>query len=180
MSPPPIIPSTRNTSPIARPYSARLTPLVALERKEKQLQRDLQTLLDAQGEGLVAGLEGRSRGDGSSEGSSTPTAASMGSSRVVPIRQPTRKRIGLRAARRGILTAIHEYATVKEGEKELLDSELQSKEEVLGQVEAWEKKRAGLNDKINAIENGDEGKRVAELNDEAKRVQVRYWSLPFL
>jgi len=97
----------------------------------------------------------------------------MGASRVVPIHQPTRKRIGLRAARRGILTAIHEYATVKEEEKELLDSELQSKEEVLGQVEAWEKKRKGLNEKIDAIENGDEGKRVAELNDEAKRVQVR-------
>ena len=173
MPPPSIISSIQNTDPSVSPYSTRLTPLVALERKEKQLQRDLQALLDAQGEGLLAGLEGRGRGDGSSEGSSTPTAASMGASRVVPIRQPTRKRIGLRAARRGILTAIHEYATVKEDEKELLDAELRSKEEVLGQVDAWEKKRKGLDEKINAIESGDEGKRVGELKDEAKRVQVR-------
>ncbi|KAI9774223.1 MAG: hypothetical protein M1839_001769 [Geoglossum umbratile] len=171
MPPPSIVPSTRNISPTARPYSTRLTPLVALERKEKQLQRDIQTLLDAQGEGLLAGLEGQSRGDGSSEGSSTPTAASMGASRIMPIRQPPRKRIGLRAARRGILMAIREYAMVKEDEKELLDAELQSKEGVLGQVETWEKKRKGLNEKIDAIESGDDGKKVGELKDEAKRVQ---------
>ncbi|KAH0559321.1 hypothetical protein GP486_004160 [Trichoglossum hirsutum] len=171
MPPPSIISSVQPTSPTAGPYSTRLTPFLALGRKEKQLQRDLQTLLDAQGEGLLAGLEGHGRGDGSSEGSSTPTATSMGASKVVPIRQPTRKRIGLRAARKGILTAIHEFAAVKESEKELLDADLQSKEEALRQVEAWEKKRQGLGEKINAIKSGDEERRVGELKDEAKRVQ---------
>ncbi|KAH0538262.1 hypothetical protein FGG08_005133 [Glutinoglossum americanum] len=171
MPPPSIISGAQTTSPTTRPYSIRLSPLVALERKEKQLQRDLQTLLDAQSEGLLAGLEGRGRGDGSSEGSSTPTAASTEASRVVPIHQPAKKRIGLRAARRGILAAIHEFAMAKESGKELLDADLQSKEEALGQVESWEKKRQGLNEKIDAIENGDEGKRVGELNTEAKRVQ---------
>ncbi|OAX84602.1 hypothetical protein ACJ72_01029 [Emergomyces africanus] len=64
-----------------------------IERQSRQLQRDLQTLLDAQSAGLAAGLSG-SAGDGSTtNGSLTPTPTQLGSSPrntlTIPVRQPS-------------------------------------------------------------------------------------------
>jgi hypothetical protein len=85
-----------------------LDPLLVLERREKAIHNDLQLLLDAQSAGLVQGFGGEGVGkEGSSDaGSSTPTMRS-GSRKerggVVPVRQPKRRVVGLRGARRGLL-----------------------------------------------------------------------------
>ncbi len=163
------------TSPSMAPshpgYSA---PLTALQRKEKQLQRDLQSLLDAQSEGLIAGLGGGPQDDVSSNGSLTPTAsvASGQGSRVVPVRQPVRKRVGLRSARQGISRAMRELAEIKSEEAQVFDSDMSERDNVLAQVEGWEQKRKGLESEISGIQSNEEGRRMPELAREAGRMEA--------
>src|SRR5207247_6152789 len=76
-------------------------PFLYIERQARQLQRDFQTLLDAQSAGLTAGLSRSAQDDILSNGSSTPTPSQLTSvqnAMTIPIRQPLKKKIGLRSA----------------------------------------------------------------------------------
>ena len=61
------------------PIAVATNPLLALSRREKAIQAELQLLLDAQSAGLVQGRIGESHGDdrSSDAGSSTPTTRSV-------------------------------------------------------------------------------------------------------
>lgn len=151
------------------------SPLLALERKEKQLQRDLQALLDAQSEGLLAGLSRTATDDGSSNGTRTPSTSVAGERvglRIMPVRQPVEKKLGLHGARRRILSTIQELSFIKSEEAQTLETEIRVRDEVLQQVEGFGKKKDGLEQEIAGIEGQDESRRLSELKDEAKRVEV--------
>lgn len=150
------------------------SPLLAMERKEKQLQRDLQALLDAQSEGLLAGLSGAAMDDMSSNGTRTPSTSALGErgARVVPVRQPVKKKIGLHGARRRILSTIQELSFLKSEESRSLQAEVRGRDEILQQVEGFGKKKDGLEQEIAGIGGQDESRRLLELKDEAKRVEV--------
>ncbi|KAI6895877.1 hypothetical protein KC355_g20384, partial [Hortaea werneckii] len=79
MIPPPIVQSTINTtSPKATQKSVILEKPSPLQDRQTELEADLQFLLDAQAEGLAAGLEGGATGEeNASTGSTTPTALSV-------------------------------------------------------------------------------------------------------
>ncbi|KAK5019116.1 hypothetical protein LTR39_000580 [Cryomyces antarcticus] len=145
--------------------------MLAMERREKHLQHDLQFLLDAQAEGLMAGLGGEVPDDLASNGSSTPTAQSIRSSRVVPVRQPVQKKIGLRGARRGIWRAIRELAEIKAEEAAMLQEDMDRNHMVLSQIEGWEKKREGLDKQIEDIRDNEDGSRAQSLKHEADSLQ---------
>jgi hypothetical protein len=180
----------RNSSPRIRRGSGGIDPLLALERTEKAIQDDLQLLLDAQSAGLMQGFGGDVGGDASSDaGSSTPTTRSLqrSSSRgksggIVPVRQPKRRVVGLRGARKGLLRDMGELAAVKREEVGVLMGEIGRREEVLGRVDLWEKRIEGVRNQLSEYSGignsasgdeaggGEEGMEIVELRTEERAV----------
>ncbi len=149
--------------------------LIAISRQESHLQSTLQHLLDAQSEGLLAGLTGAPPQDGtSSTGSRTPTTAysSPGGPRkprsVVPVRQPAKKKVGLKGARRGIARAISDLARLKTEEINILKGELLQRAETISAVQRAETRMVGLKEHIDSIESEDTSRQVEDLKGEEK------------
>lgn len=150
-------------------------PLLSLSRQETHLQSTLQILLDAQSEGLLAGLGGPSSAhdDASSTGSRTPTTPeSMIHSRkpksVVPVRQPAKKKVGLHGARRGIARAISDLANLKSEEGRVLEDDVARRGGILSTVTDYERKTIGLREQIRGIQSEDTSRRVEHLKAEEK------------
>ena len=146
--------------------------LLALARQEKHLQTSLQNLLDAQSEGLLAGL-GHAPDETSSVGSRTPTtdSGSRGFQRpgpLVPVRQPSKRKLGLRGARRDIGRAILQLADLKDQEVTVLEDEVTQRGEILSAVQGFERKSTGLQERISGIESEDTNRQVNILKEEAK------------
>jgi hypothetical protein len=180
----------RSASPRIRRGSGGgvLDPLLVLERREKAIHNDLQLLLDAQSTGLVQGFGGEGGGkEGSSDaGSSTPTMRS-GSRKerggVVPVRQPKRRVVGLRGARRGLLCDMGELVAVKAEETNVLNSDISRREEILGRVNTWEKRIEGVRSQLSGYSGpggsdsgdgeggGEEAMELAELRTEERAVE---------
>ncbi|KAH6664707.1 hypothetical protein B0J14DRAFT_607549 [Halenospora varia] len=178
-------------------------PLLGLERRERAIQKELQVLLDAQSAGLIQGFGGHVGGEmnggdeGSEAGSSTPTSRSMlhvnsgsrdgsrnghgrkTSSGVVPVRQPKRKKIGLRGARRGLLGDMGELVLVKAEEISILEGEMLQRESVLLQVKNWEERIEGARERLSGysatgVQNeggGEAAMELAELQTEERAVE---------
>lgn len=166
-------------------------PYLALSREEEYLQKDLQKLIDAQSEGLLAGFAGASdhndRDNISSTGSRTPTTTSMSSTATpwglnqssshyvsstpitIPIRQPTRRNIGLHGARRGITRAISSLGHLKSSQASLLSSQLAEKSSDLSTVQSLLAKQSTLEEQIRTIAQGeDASRRISEMKKEEK------------
>lgn len=167
------------------PPASQLDPLLALARRERALQRDVQDLLDAQSAGLVEGRMGaNTTDDRSSEGgSSTPTTYTSqprplrresGALRngVVPVRQPAKKQLGLRAARKGILRSMQELAHVKEAELEVLDMSVHTQKTSLAEVEKWERKLQQFDIEMERLEEAGEGRELLDLKADHGAVQA--------
>ncbi|KKZ64346.1 hypothetical protein EMCG_09662 [[Emmonsia] crescens] len=147
-----------------------------IERQSRQLQHDLQTLLDAQSAGLAAGLSGSAGDDTTSNGSLTPTPTQLGSSPrnalIIPVRQPPKKRIGLRGARRGILKTMHTLLSLKEEERRLIDSELKKRRSAVKEVDNFVSKQSGLEKAIAEIQTKEGSLRVENLMREASTLET--------
>lgn len=182
-------------------------PYLALSREEEHLQKDLQKLIDAQSEGLLAGFAGASdhdeRDNLSSTGSRTPTTASISSMATpwglnqssshyasstpitIPIRQPARRKISLHGARRGITRAISSLAHLKSSQASLLSSELVEKSSDLSTVQSLSAKQSTLEEQIRAIAQAeDASRRTSEmkkeekvLDEEIRELEDRLWQM---
>jgi hypothetical protein len=176
------MPQINSTGPVAT------NPLLSLSRRERAIQSELQLLLDAQSVGLTQGRIGDQHGDdrSSDAGSSTPTTRSMapspsrsrdnrsrsGNRGVVPVRQPRKKKIGLKAARKGILGSIEELRAVKEHEWAIIDEEIITLKSLLSQVNRWEKKMSSFEQEMRRLSDGTEGRERSELKTERSAVQM--------
>ena len=146
-----------------RQPSSGMDPLLIIERKERAIQRELQVLLDAQSTGLVRGFGGTVGSDAASDaGSATPTTTSAaGRSRereegggYVPVRQPKKKVLSLRGARRGLLKDMETLAGVKEEESLVLDEEIKRRERVLERAKMWEKRMEAVRGELESYSDG--------------------------
>ena len=142
-----------------------------LQDKQGELQADLQFLLDAQAEGLLRGLEGGLPDDQTSTGSTTPTAQSVRSASARRAAKPARRKPGLRSARKGIYNAVLALSTVKDEEIQGLDDDVREKEKTLEQIDAWEKKRQGLQEATKTVDSNEETVRAQRLRQEADTLQ---------
>ena len=153
--------------------------LLALQRKARHLERQLQELLDAQADGLMSGLENENNGtpdDLVSNGSTTPTVSSIRETDRSADSEDNstslrKKKIGLSAARKGIFRRIQQLASIKTEELDYLDEDLKSVQLVVGKVDAWGKKRARLDKKIKDIEGEDGSSRTEVLQTEAAKLE---------
>ncbi|KAK2738459.1 hypothetical protein FQN57_007050 [Myotisia sp. PD_48] len=140
-------------------------PFIFIERQSKQVERDLQGLLDAQSRLLASGLPLASHNDtSSSTRSSTPTSSRAKSAVTMPLRQPPEKRLGLRGTRYGILKAMNDLLSLKEEEQHILRSELGARRDALGVVETFMAKRAGLEKSISDIQSDNQQDKVDSLS----------------
>ncbi|CAI7668831.1 unnamed protein product [Penicillium manginii] len=135
-------------------------PLLYVERQSKHIQRNLQTLIDAQSEGLLAGLA-QQQPDDTSDGSFTPT-----SSRPVP------KKIGLEAARQGIFQSIYDLLKLREEEREILSSQTDERDNALHEIQGFTTRRSGLEESISNIHNNRDNQRAKHLQEEARTLET--------
>jgi len=118
--------------------------------------------------------------EGSEEGSSTPTSRSIHTAHtrsgsrngVMPVRQPKRKPLGLKGARRGLLRDMGDLAAIKGEEITILSEEIERRDEVLQLVSTWEKRIEGARETLsnyNSTEGGgEEATELAELQTESQ------------
>jgi hypothetical protein len=171
----------------ARQSSSGMDPLLIIERKERAIQQELQVLLDAQSTGLVRGFGGGLSSDGASDaGSATPTtssAAERSRSReegggYVPVRQPKKKVLSLRGARKGLLKDMATLAGVKEEESLVLDAEIKRRERVLEQTSRWQEKMEAMRGQLESYSEmrhdvrggGEESAEILALQKEERGI----------
>ena len=162
-------------------------PLIYVNRAAKQLQESIQRLLDAQSEGLLAGLGSDQRGDIRSDGSltpktGTPTQSSAGRTnqdiassawsarpkKTVPVRQPPKKTITLQSARNGLSKTMEEFASLKDEESQILESRLHERRTLLQRLDTFEAKEASIKHEITLIESGDENTSIQALRSQGQ------------
>lgn len=152
------------TSPSPQPESLRI-----LTRQDAHLQAYLQELLDAQSEGLLAGLGTDTQDTASSTGSRTPTVSESGARNVskprsvIPVRQPKPKKIGLRSARRGISKTIRELSQIKDEEARVLQYEIDQRDSSLSTIENMSSKEQGLREAISEFQAEPATTRISDL-----------------
>ncbi|ORY19816.1 hypothetical protein BCR34DRAFT_471219 [Clohesyomyces aquaticus] len=153
--------------------------LLALQRRARHLEQQLQELLDAQAEGLMSGLAGNDASpDGTfSNGSTTPTVSSVrGTDRSVENGEyeahPRKKTIGLNTARRGIFRRIQQLAAVKAEEVDMLDDDLRHLHAIWEKTELWTRKRSRLEKRIADIEGEGAGARTKALQEDASKLEL--------
>ena len=151
-------------------------PLLHIEREVNQVQQSLQVLIDAQSEGLLAGLA--SSGNSDAKVSSDGGARSPPSASVPEVRQPgIRSKIGLRAAREGILKYMEDLVRLREEQQETIGSQINERRGALDEIDNFTSKRTDLNKSISAIQNGRDAERSRELRDEARNVETEIHEL---
>ncbi|KAK2761364.1 hypothetical protein FQN54_001886 [Arachnomyces sp. PD_36] len=155
-------------------------PFLYLERQSRHIQQHLQVLLDAQSDGLIAGLSGNAPEDVLSNGSSTPTASLVSRPRApatIPVRQPPKRKVGLRGARRGILKSMNELLTLKEEEHLMIDAQVKDRRNALRVVDNLVGKRQGLEQAISTIQQDPENLQVDALKKESRSLEEDIYEL---
>lgn len=152
--------------------------LLALQRRARHLEQQLQELLDAQADGLMGGRGGGDAiaDDLVSNGSTTPTVSSVrssdqGAENGNGHNGTRRKKVGLNVARLGISKRIRQLASVKSEELDLLDEDLRKLQSTVEKTDAWSQKRVRLEKKIRDIENEDAGAKAQSLQMEASKLE---------
>ena len=148
----------------------RSDALSNISRQEDDLKSTIQSLLDAQSEGLLAGLHGEQSADDASSTTNT-LPSSHGRGGVVPVRQPTKRRIGLQGARKGISKAITDLAWLKSEEARALDEEVAQRGETLARIQSLETKSSGLQEKIKGIQSESTSQHLESLQQQSKNLE---------
>ena len=135
----------------------------------------MQNLLDAQSEGLSAGIGSDEVDDISSVGSPTPTPSVVTPTsrrdsglKTIPIRQPKTKKVTLRGARKGLGKSMREFADLKRHELRLIEKEIVARDGALKQVSDLGNQRTVLDDKIYKIKHQESS---AGLQSELQKVE---------
>lgn len=159
-----------------------------LQHRESVLQKELQQLLDAQSRGLAAHLDpnappsSSARSDTSDVGSSTPTVSSASQRRrqhvsfeqpvratptgeIIPVRQPRKKPLGLRAARAGLARSIVLLADLKTEEDANLASALSTRKKALAQLRKLAARKDGIAEELRILESDEEEPLLRELRE---------------
>lgn len=169
-------PNRLQSTPLSASVLHHDDPFLPVERAARALQESIQFLLDAQSRGLSGRANGFEQSDVASGGSRTPTQSSFtpGSStgmRTIPIRQPAKKNVSLRGARKGIAKKMRDFAELREEELQILDTQSKAREYALDRVEKFEARKVACADQIESIQQESVSARSADLRAEAKNVK---------
>ncbi|KAL4743987.1 hypothetical protein BDV11DRAFT_176599 [Aspergillus similis] len=166
--------------PLPLRTTAHQDPLLHVERQAKHIQRNLQLLIDAQSEGLLAGLSGQqpeasvlnSHATSAQSQLSNPSGAS-----TAPVLQPRKKKIGLRSARENIFKSMQDLMRLREEELEILASRQEEIKCGLTDIETFNTKQSELEKAIATINESMETRRTRELRAESTRLELEIHEL---
>ncbi|KAI0150099.1 hypothetical protein F4776DRAFT_192304 [Hypoxylon sp. NC0597] len=136
-----------------------------LQRRERQMQKELQKLLDAQGAALERDLAGDDAGKTSSEDSTralspdstTSTVQSrLSGGSVVPVRQPKKRPMSKRQARIGIARLVTMLADLKNEEDAYITSALAARKTALSKLRNLSSQRWSIASEMKALEEDNE------------------------
>ncbi|KAI2604370.1 uncharacterized protein GGS25DRAFT_507970 [Hypoxylon fragiforme] len=137
-----------------------------IQRRERQMQKELQGLLDAQGAALERDLAGDDAGKMSSSeytkrGNSpdsvgTATESKPSRNSVVPVRQPKKKPLSKRQARVGIARFVTMLADLKNEEDAYIASALAERKTALSKLRSLSSQRKSVVAEMKALEEDDE------------------------
>jgi hypothetical protein len=175
--PPPIASSPYNmSSRLAPKNSGPEQILSALSRRGEYVENDLHRLVEAQGDGLMAGLGGDGPGgEPQSDGSNTPTATSSsnGYNSTKTVRSH-KKKVGLAGARSGIAKRMDELALLQHQRSITIEEELERERSSKEKLDKFEKKSLGLAEETERVKQGGAGQQGKETLEEAGAVQVSH------
>ncbi|GAB7338368.1 hypothetical protein MBLNU457_4668t1 [Dothideomycetes sp. NU457] len=175
MIPPPIVNSIYAPSSETKgrtSQSPELTRQSWHQRRQKQIEADLQLLLDAQSEGLIAGLEGESVAEGGALlENSTLTVRSHCLSSPSPSSNGPPKKMDLLRARRGLYVKIRQLAMLKAEERTGLDEEVEQCTATVNQLRSWDERRVVLQDRRTKLQEGQHQQKAREIREEANHMQ---------
>ena len=170
-----VSPSIKLRSPKASPVVRHDDPFLPIERAAKALERNIQSYLDAQVQGLEAGLG--QGDDASSMGSLTSTQStstpppSTSRPRTVPVRQPPMQKITLGGARRGLASSMRRFADLREGELAVIESQFDRRMAAILAADSLEDKRTGLEDQAASAKDQTSSNNALELHNEAQKLE---------
>ncbi|KAI1089402.1 hypothetical protein F5B19DRAFT_377902 [Rostrohypoxylon terebratum] len=139
-----------------------------IQRRERQMHKELQKLLDAQGAALERDLEGEDVGKkASSEGSSrrglspdsatpTSTQVNLAGGPVVPVRQPKRKPMSKRQARNGIARSVTMLADLKNEEDAYIAAALADRKTALSKLRNLSSQRKSIMAEMKSLEEDND------------------------
>ncbi|KAI1803013.1 hypothetical protein F4811DRAFT_362799 [Daldinia bambusicola] len=136
-----------------------------LQRRERQLQKELQKLLDAQGAALERDLRGNEAGKTSPEatkqGLSPDLTAShiqrtLSEGSVVPVRQPQKRPLSKRQARIGIARSVTMLADLKNEEDAYIATALAERKAALSKLRNLSSQRKSITAEMKALEEDSE------------------------
>lgn len=170
-------------------YDIQRSPIYNLQQQVKALTAELQELLDAQSTGLLMNSAAIVETDNAEKkGQETPRSGRGGwdggvtfSINTQEVRGP---KISLKAARQGIIRAMHALSEVKSTEEGWYAMEEAERLKNISQVIEWENKKRELEEGLKEVEEGEEVRRVVELRKEKEDVEVfcvnKIFSVKFL
>jgi chromosome segregation ATPase len=166
--------------PLPLRTTAHQDPLLHVERQAKHIQRNLQLLIDAQSEGLLAGLSDQQLEESvlkSHATSSQSQLANPNGASTASVLQPRKKKIGLRSARENIFKSMQDLMRLREEELEILASRQEEINYGLTDIETFNTKQSKLEKAIAAINEDMETQRTRELRAESTRLELEIHEL---
>lgn len=152
-----------------------------LARRERAIVADVQRFLEVQEDALSGGGSGTSVSDG---GSATPTDSvapsrypgrsvsflepatrSKPGGEIIPVRQPRKKKLGIRGARKGISRSLAELANIKSEEDAALAAALSVRKQALTKLRKLATRQGGIAEELRALETDDQEPLKQELED---------------
>lgn len=136
-----------------------------IQRRERQMQKELQRLLDAQGAALERDLDGGDVRTPSPEGSqravsldsiATTANSKLSGDSVVPVRQPKRRVMSKRQARIGIARSVTMLADLKNEEDAYIATALAERKAALSKLRNLSSKRKSIVTEMKAFEEDHE------------------------
>jgi len=122
-----------------------------IERRERQMQQELQQLLDAQDYALEKHLANTSPEDDVSRRSKSP-AFDTPSNHIVPVRQPKKRHLSKKEARLGILRCMSQLSDLKNEEEAYIATALAERKAALSRLRSLSSKRNSVLAEMKAIE----------------------------
>ena len=171
------------SSPILTPIHSAADTLQAIERQTRHLQKEIQTLLDAQSVGLLAGLGREVELDNGMERAARPAHSSdmiaeetTTSSSKTARKQPSKRRPSLSTSRNRIGSCLTRLGELKQEESAALEVQYQSLSSFLLNAVTLVQKKVKIEQSIEAIDAQTEGSEE-RLVDEEKSLTVEIASL---
>lgn len=167
-------------APLSASVIHHADPFIAVDRAAANLQETIQSLLDFQSHALIGRTSGAQE-DSISQRSDTPTHSTLnGSTRgserlrasgVVPVRQPAKKKLSLKAARQGIGRSMYEFVALKNEELRIAQVEKTNRQIGLEKVAEFEAKREAVDHEITVLHDHANSDQYRALSDEAEDVE---------